>query len=419
MLYKVFPQGQKFSLTSELYHHFRQLDHLALLFKLRDTQILKVYLKGDSNLIQWWGQGCWFFEVQHVNFQEDKENGFETVSVHGSFDAIDFTSLTIFQSLELLENWLTCRGICLLQLRNQIGICIEQKQALEVVNCSEVEKNYFFGSLKRALKVLVVHENQMPSHLHLGLSQMDVLWLEAEGSVRDAGLISLLVGEKTPRRKFKKKKLLVDSCPSLKLIFKNKASNVFPSVDLGYGFVLDIPFRPLDPKAWIKILSSFTCFEFTDVPCPDVSLKTLIECPHESQNDQKEEANDCPSTVQWEDVEDIIQMHPKLDKEEENQQTPFLSTDPFLLLQEVEKQCPDMCSQDSNGLCYADDTPRFSTYNTCNIPENLLESALFDLKAEEIVTSALDQYCGAPMTTSETSRHVTGDFGIQQLTGDR
>ena len=63
----------------------------------------------------------------------------------------------------------------------------------------------------------MVHERQMSSHLHLGMSQMDVLWVEAEDIHRDANLISLLVGEKTPRSKFKNKKLLIEHSPSLKL----------------------------------------------------------------------------------------------------------------------------------------------------------------------------------------------------------
>ena len=81
--------------------------------------------------------------MQNVHLEEDLEIGFERISVHGCFEQMDFSTLSFPQSLELMENWLTCREICLLQLRNQPGVAVEQRHALEIVGCSEEEKNFF------------------------------------------------------------------------------------------------------------------------------------------------------------------------------------------------------------------------------------------------------------------------------------
>ena len=349
------------------------------------------------------------------------------------FEKNDYSSLSFPESMELMENWLTCRGICLLQLRNLLGVSMEQKQALEVVGCCEEEKNFFFGALKRAFKVLVVHEKQMSSHLHLGLSQMDVLWLEAEGSFRDASLISLLAGEKTPRRKFKNKKVLIEGTPPLKLIFTNVASSVFPSVDLGYGFQVDIPSRPLHPEAWVKVLSSSSCFEHFPVPCPQIPLKNLVTCPHGDQagpreDKEPERKKSCTSTVQWEDLEEILRRDFKTFEEEEKEEIncqKYLAgkADHYTVLPEASKidevidgVTPKDCHQEKHPAENLCETNRYE------INAEVLEAILRDVKSEDIVTShahRVDQYSGPRLVTSETSRHVTGDFGIQQLTGDR
>ena len=258
-----------------------------------------------------------------MNLEQDLDMGFEKISSHGCFEKKEVSTLSFSQSLELMENWLTCRGLCLLQLRNQLGVAIEQKQALEVINCTEVEKNFFFGALKRAFKVLVIHEKQMSSHVHLALSHMGVVWLEAEGSFRDASLISLLVGEKTPRRRFKKKKLLIENCPPLKLIFTDVGSQLFPSVELGYGFQVDLPESRLHPEAWVKVLASSFAFDNIPVPCPQIPLCQMISCPHEALSTEEERKSDTPKVkeVDWEDLESLLKSEFEADQWSEQENT--------------------------------------------------------------------------------------------------
>ena len=127
-------------------------------------------------------------------------------------------------SLNLMERCFTLHSMCL--LKEQLGIAVENSQPLELVGLCQQEKHFYFGNLCNAFRVVVFNEAARPSHLHLSLSQADILW--GEGSeCRSSLLLPLYIGESCLARQFKCKRNVITSSPPLKFLLKQLLIN-FP-----------------------------------------------------------------------------------------------------------------------------------------------------------------------------------------------
>ena len=256
VLYRAFPKNEGFSLKSDFAHFMSKKDHLALLFTKNKKDILKVYFRSPVTILESWGYGFWCFQTDQLFLEREKSLGFTVISSR-NFDEELREPLTLKDSLNYLELWLNAHGICLTQFRHQLMIAIDHKQALEIVNCPVVERNFFFKGLFDVLDVAILLESV--SVLPPTFKVQDVLWVEGESS-RNPDFFPLYVGEGCPAKKYKSKKMTVAQNFPLKLIFTATASQVFPSITFTNSFFDITPHVELHPHTWLKILQEKKTF---------------------------------------------------------------------------------------------------------------------------------------------------------------